>query len=70
MMILLSLVNELTRTRELSMFRDLKSCFNVVFNLCIFALPFITGGLNIEGEADSWDFGVGVLEQSISFIMS
>lgn len=52
------------------MFRDLKSCFNVVFNLCIFALPFITGGLNIEGEADSWDFGVGVLEQSISFIMS
>jgi hypothetical protein len=21
---------------------------------------FITGGLNVEGEADSWDFGVGM----------
>lgn len=23
-------------------------------------LSFVVGGLNVEGEADSWDFGVGM----------
>lgn len=27
----------------------------------------ITGGLNVEGEADSWDFGVGMQHQAIKF---
>ena len=33
-------------------------CLNISFSPHCFPL-FHAGGLNVEGEADSWDFGVG-----------
>lgn len=35
-------------------------CVSLVICLMVNGLPFLAGGLNVEGEADSWDFGVGV----------
>lgn len=31
-------------------------------------LPVVAGGLNIEGESDSWDFGVGLSQWSLSIL--
>ena len=39
-------------------------CSMLIVSYMIF---LITGGLNVEGEADSWDFGVGMQHQAIKF---
>lgn len=35
----------------------------------IFWLILLIGGLNVEGESDSWDFGVGMLLLTVIFVV-
>lgn len=37
-----------------------------IMDIVVIYLSSIAGGLNVEGESDSWDFGVGVSQGSLS----